>query len=76
MKPIKFLQVPSDLDVIIIGSGAGGLSTGCLLAKSGKRVLILEQHDQVSAYESPHYNNSINTLLTRARFNYRLSRLS
>lgn len=38
-------QVPKDLDVIIIGSGIGGLSTAALLAKQGKKVLVLEQHD-------------------------------
>ena len=38
-------KVPSNLDVIVIGSGMGGLSTAALLAKQGKRVLVLEQHD-------------------------------
>ena len=31
-------------DVIIIGSGIGGLICGCYLAKAGFRVLIVEQH--------------------------------
>ena len=31
-------------DVIIIGSGISGLTSGVLLAKEGKRVLILEKH--------------------------------
>ena len=39
-------HVPNDLDVIIVGSGIGGLSAGALLAKVGKRVLVLEQHDR------------------------------
>lgn len=34
-------------DVIIIGAGIGGLSCGALLAKSGFRTLILEQHHNV-----------------------------
>ena len=31
-------------DVIIIGSGLGGLTTASILAKEGKKVLILERH--------------------------------
>lgn len=37
-------------DVIIIGSGTGGLSAASLLAKEGKRVLVLEQHYIVGGY--------------------------
>ena len=39
-------KVPNQLDAIIIGSGIGGMATGAIMAKAGKRVLILEQHDQ------------------------------
>ncbi|XP_064613670.1 all-trans-retinol 13,14-reductase-like [Liolophura sinensis] len=39
-------KVPDDLDAIIVGSGMGGLSTAVMLAKAGKKVLVLEQHDQ------------------------------
>ncbi|TDE10570.1 phytoene desaturase family protein [Dyadobacter psychrotolerans] len=34
-----------DLDNIIIGSGAGGLSVAICLARAGQKVLVLEQHD-------------------------------
>ena len=33
-------------DVIIIGSGAGGLTAAVALAQAGKKVLVLEQHDR------------------------------
>lgn len=36
----------------MIGSGIGGLSTAALLAKAGKKVLVLEQHDQVRFFFS------------------------
>jgi all-trans-retinol 13,14-reductase len=39
-------KVPDDLDAVIIGSGIGSLATASLLSQVGKRVLVLEQHDQ------------------------------
>ncbi|XP_064108967.1 LOW QUALITY PROTEIN: all-trans-retinol 13,14-reductase-like [Macrobrachium nipponense] len=39
-------KIPDGLDAIVIGSGIGGLSTAALLSKAGKKVLVLEQHDQ------------------------------
>ncbi|XP_066301934.1 all-trans-retinol 13,14-reductase-like [Branchiostoma lanceolatum] len=39
-------KVPDDLDAIVVGSGIGGLCTAALLAKAGRKVLVLEQHDQ------------------------------
>ena len=38
-------KVPKNLDIIVIGSGMGGLTTAAIMAKEGKRVLVLEQHD-------------------------------
>ncbi len=33
-------------DIIIIGAGLGGLTAGAKLAKEGRRVLLIEQHDK------------------------------
>ncbi len=37
--------LPKNIDIIIIGSGMGSLTTASLLSLSGKKVLVLEQHD-------------------------------
>ena len=37
-------------DDIIIGAGMAGLTMGALLARAGRRVLVLEAHDAVGGY--------------------------
>ena len=37
----------TDYDVIVIGGGLGGLSSGALLAHQGRRVLVLEQSGRI-----------------------------
>ncbi len=40
----------TDFDDLVIGAGMAGLSIGGLLAKSGRRVLVLEAHDVPGGY--------------------------
>jgi len=39
-------KVPPKIDTIVIGSGSGGCACSNLLAQSGQRVLMLEQHEE------------------------------
>lgn len=43
-------DVNSQFDAIVVGSGIGGLSVASLLAKEGKKVLVLERHYEIGGY--------------------------
>jgi all-trans-retinol 13,14-reductase len=42
--PWSAASLPVKWDVVVIGSGVGGLSAAAILGQLGKRVLVLEQH--------------------------------
>jgi all-trans-retinol 13,14-reductase len=46
-----------EYDVIVVGSGIGGLTCASLLSKRGYRVVVLEQHSQVGGYCSSFKRN-------------------
>jgi prolycopene isomerase len=47
---MKMSGIKKDWDVIVVGSGLGGLSCAGMLAKNGRRVLVLEKHNKVGGY--------------------------
>jgi phytoene dehydrogenase-like protein len=44
LKIVPSVQLMNEFDSIIIGSGAGGLSAALCLARSGQKVIVIEQH--------------------------------
>ena len=46
-------------DVIVIGSGLGGLTAGALCAKSGLRVLVLERNDRFGGAATVYRHNGL-----------------
>ena len=53
-----------DYDVIVVGADLEGLSTATSLAKTGRRVLLLEKHNVPGGYASS---------FTRGRFEFEIA---
>jgi choline dehydrogenase-like flavoprotein len=45
--PVSFSQTADQYDVVVIGSGLGGLTSANRLAYCGYKVLLLEYHSQL-----------------------------
>lgn len=50
-------RVDDHYDAIVIGSGIGGLTSAALLSKTGKKVLVLEQHYTAGGYTHSYSRN-------------------
>ena len=48
--PSVYSAAVTDVDDLVIGTGMGGLTIGALLARAGRRVLLLEAHDVPGGY--------------------------
>ncbi len=64
----------SEYDVVVIGSGVGGLTSAALLAKQGMRVLVLEQSDRIggccSNYDHEGFKPDVGAIFVIAREMY------
>ncbi|MFV1922266.1 MAG: phytoene desaturase family protein [Methylotenera sp.] len=56
-KRYRASRVDKHYDAIVIGSGIGGMTTAAMLARSGKKVLVLEQHYTAGGYTHSYSRN-------------------
>jgi all-trans-retinol 13,14-reductase len=49
----------NDYDAIVIVSGLGGLTAGALYARSGNRVLVLEQHNRFDGAATTYHRGAM-----------------
>ena len=50
-------RLAQEYDVLVIGSGIGGLTTAALLSETGRRVCVLEQHYTAGGYTHSYERN-------------------
>ncbi len=56
-KKLRHDDLASDYDVIIVGSGIGGLTNAALLSLLGKKVCVLEQHYTAGGFTHAYWRN-------------------